>query len=66
MNALEAIVFLLADDGWDTLAYAHTHTAAPPPREAQPAHQHWIGLRRAEMEVLRRYLTVRAGTEDRR
>ncbi|MFF4549637.1 hypothetical protein ACFY1J_36330 [Streptomyces sp. NPDC001406] len=64
MNALEAIVFLLADDGWDTLAYAHTHTAAPPPREAQPAqpaqpaHQHWIGLRRAEMEVLRRYLTV--------
>ncbi|MGW5867216.1 DUF6417 family protein [Streptomyces sp. NPDC055239] len=47
----------LTDDGWDALLYAQTR-AAPPNVEAPPPGLQQVGLRRSDLDTLRRFLAL--------
>ncbi|UQT61337.1 DUF6417 family protein [Streptomyces durmitorensis] len=48
----------LTDDGWDALLYAQVR-AAPPTAEAPSPGLQQVGLRRSELDTLRRFLALR-------
>ncbi|MFD0548154.1 DUF6417 family protein [Streptomyces rectiviolaceus] len=48
----------LTDDGWDALLYAQVR-AAPPTVEAPVPGLQQVGLRRSELDALRRFLALR-------
>ncbi|MFE6165682.1 DUF6417 family protein [Streptomyces sp. NPDC056486] len=48
----------LTDDGWDALLYARTR-AAPPAVEAPSPGLQQVGLRRSDLDALRRFLALR-------